>query len=67
LSTLTTRIQKTNVKRDKLRNSQRRYKALWTLYTTLTYTVCLLILAFVTGWQNWGSLEYAVVTGAPPL
>ena len=65
LSQLSTKINKAQSKDASLRSSARRYKALWTLYTSFIYTICTLILVLVTGYQRWAVPEYAAVIGGP--
>ncbi|KAL8812276.1 MAG: hypothetical protein Q9223_007335 [Gallowayella weberi] len=65
LSTLSNRITKTNTKLDSLRQSSRRFSALWTLYTSFAYLLCTVVLILVVGWREWGVLEYAGVVGGP--
>ncbi|KAL8804762.1 MAG: hypothetical protein Q9182_002354 [Xanthomendoza sp. 2 TL-2023] len=67
LSTLSNRITKTNTKLDSLRQSSRRFSALWTLYTSFAYLLCSVVLILVVGWREWGVLEYAGVVGGPVL
>ncbi|KAL8879992.1 MAG: hypothetical protein Q9198_002505, partial [Flavoplaca austrocitrina] len=65
LSTLSTRINKTNTKLESLRQTSRRFSALWTLYTSFAYLLCSLILILVVGWREWGVVEYAGLVGGP--
>ncbi|KAL8938776.1 MAG: hypothetical protein Q9211_003048 [Gyalolechia sp. 1 TL-2023] len=65
LSTLSNKINKTNAKLDSLRQSSRRYGALWTLYTSFAYLLCTVVLVLVVGWREWGVAEYAGVVGGP--
>ncbi|KAL8891183.1 MAG: hypothetical protein Q9205_000608 [Flavoplaca limonia] len=65
LSTLSTRINKTNTKLESLRQTSRRFSALWTLYTSFAYLLCSLILILVVGWREWGVAEYAGLVGGP--
>ncbi|KAI4259783.1 MAG: hypothetical protein LQ352_000589 [Teloschistes flavicans] len=65
LSALSTRITKTNAKLDALRQSSRRYSALWTLYTSFAYLLCATILILVVGWREWGVVEYFGLAGGP--
>jgi hypothetical protein len=37
------------------------------LYGGFAYILAFLILTLVTGWRNWGPVEYGVVTGGPIL
>ncbi|KKA22307.1 hypothetical protein T310_3637 [Rasamsonia emersonii CBS 393.64] len=65
LSSLSTKITQTTNRLDSHRQQARRFKALWTLYTTFAYLLYSIILALVLGWQNWGIVEYAAVLGGP--
>jgi hypothetical protein len=47
------------------RSRARRIKALWTLYTTVTYLLYTLIIALVLGPQKWAIPHYAGLAGAP--
>ncbi|KAI4102049.1 MAG: hypothetical protein L6R37_004608 [Teloschistes peruensis] len=67
LSALSTRIIKTNTKLDTLRQSSRRYSALWTLYTSFAYLLCAAILILVVGWREWGVAEYVGLAAGPVL
>lgn len=42
-------------------------KALFTLYTTLAYLLCLIISFLVIGWPNWTKVEYTALAGSPVL
>ncbi|GIC94944.1 uncharacterized protein Aud_002275 [Aspergillus udagawae] len=67
LSALSTKITQTTNRLDLHRQHARRFKALWTLYTTFAYLLYSIILALVLGWQNWGVTEYAAIIGGPVL
>lgn len=67
LSQLSQRITKAASKNDSFRQQQRRYKVLWTLYTSFAYILVALILTLVTGWRTWGAAEYSLVAGGPVL
>jgi hypothetical protein len=67
LSALSTKITQTTSRLDLHRQHARRFKALWTLYTTFAYLLYSIILALVLGWQNWGVTEYAAIVGGPVL
>jgi hypothetical protein len=67
LSALFTKITQTTNRLDLHRQHARRFKALWTLYTTFAYLLYSIILALILGWQNWGVTEYAAITGGPVL
>ncbi|CAO1598585.1 hypothetical protein XANCAGTX0491_002347 [Xanthoria calcicola] len=65
LSTLSSRINRTNTKLDSLRQSSRRFGALWTLYTSFAYLLGAIVLVLVVGWREWGRVEYAGLVGWP--
>ncbi|KAJ5960755.1 uncharacterized protein N7479_007905 [Penicillium vulpinum] len=67
LSTLSTKITQTTALLDQQRQSSRRIKALWTLYSTFAYLFYSIILALVLGWESWGVKEYAAIAGGPVL
>ncbi|KAF7585443.1 hypothetical protein BBP40_010902, partial [Aspergillus hancockii] len=67
LSTLSGKITRANTRLDTHRQNARRFKALWTLYTTFAYLLYSIILALVLGWQNFGVVEYAAIAGGPIL
>ncbi|KAL4914387.1 hypothetical protein BDW62DRAFT_144540 [Aspergillus aurantiobrunneus] len=67
LSTLSTKITQTTARLDLHRQHARRFKALWTLYTSFIYLLYSVILALVLGWQNWGVKEYAAILGGPVI
>ncbi|KAF2725099.1 hypothetical protein K431DRAFT_203803, partial [Polychaeton citri CBS 116435] len=67
LSTLSGKIQRASAKNDTLRQHQRRYKALWTLYTVFAYILVTAILTLITGYDKWGSIEYTTITGGPVI
>ncbi|KAL8902204.1 MAG: hypothetical protein Q9207_004828 [Kuettlingeria erythrocarpa] len=67
LSALSKKITKANNKLDALRQTSRRFSALWTLYTTFVYLFCTIVLVLVVGWRNWGVAEYVGVVGGPIL
>ncbi|KAK3050800.1 hypothetical protein LTR09_007876 [Extremus antarcticus] len=67
LSQLSTKITKASTQNDGLRQHQRRFKVLWTLYTSFAYILVALILTLVTGWDKWGAIEYSAVAGGPVL
>ncbi|PYH85558.1 hypothetical protein BO82DRAFT_350890 [Aspergillus uvarum CBS 121591] len=67
LSALSEKITRTTNHLDLHRQHARRFKALWTLYTTFAYLLYSIILALVLGWQNWGIAEYAAIVGGPIL
>ncbi|KAF2769583.1 hypothetical protein EJ03DRAFT_327189 [Teratosphaeria nubilosa] len=67
LSKLSTQITKASAQNDKFRQKQRRYKVLWTLYSSFAYILVAAILTLVTGYQRWGPVEYTTVAGGPVL
>lgn len=67
LSTLSTRIAESTTRLDQQRQTARRFKALWTLYSTFAYLFYSIILALVLGWESWGVKEYAAIAGGPVL
>ncbi|TKA31954.1 hypothetical protein B0A50_01199 [Salinomyces thailandicus] len=67
LSQLSTKINKASAQNDSFRQRQRRYKVLWTLYSTFAYILVAAILTLVTGYQRWSALEYSALAGSPVL
>ncbi|KAL2443586.1 hypothetical protein ABEF95_007330 [Exophiala dermatitidis] len=67
LSKLSAQISSASLALDTTRSRGRRVKALWTLYTTLTYLLYTLIIGLVLGPQNWSPYHYAGLVGAPVL
>lgn len=67
LRQLSTKINAATAQNDRLRQSQRRLKALWTLYSSFAYILVALILVLVTRIQNWDIYEYTAVAGGPVL
>lgn len=67
LSQLSTKINKVSAQNDGFRQRQRRYKVLWTLYSTFAYILIAAILTLVTGWDKWGAVEYSAMGGGPVL
>ncbi|KAI1942711.1 hypothetical protein LOZ66_001117 [Ophidiomyces ophidiicola] len=67
LSQLSKRLAETNSHLDRLRQRSRRFKALWTLYTTFIYILYSVILVLVLGRERWGPLEYTGLCGSPVL
>lgn len=67
LSTLSSKIAEATTRLDQHRSSSRRFKALWTLYSTFAYLFYSIILALVLGWDSWGVKEYAAIAGGPVL
>ncbi|KIW08221.1 uncharacterized protein PV09_01149 [Verruconis gallopava] len=67
LSGIAQKISKTGAKNDALRQRARKLKVGWTIYGGFTYILTALILILVTGWQNWGAIEYTTVAGGPVL
>ncbi|KAJ5691808.1 hypothetical protein N7462_001231 [Penicillium macrosclerotiorum] len=67
LSALSTKISQATTRLDQQRQTARRFKALWTLYSTLAYLFYSIVSALVLGWDNWGLKEYAAIVGGPVL
>ncbi|EXJ80734.1 hypothetical protein A1O3_07018 [Capronia epimyces CBS 606.96] len=67
LSKLSSQITSANLALDTSRSRGRRVKALWTLYTTLTYLLYTLVIVLVLGPQNWSLYHYSGLIGAPVL
>ncbi|KAI6251331.1 hypothetical protein HI914_00386 [Erysiphe necator] len=67
LAALATKISKSEIHLENLRSSSRKYKALWTLYTTFLYLFGLVVLVLVVGWKNWTILEGTALAGWPTL
>jgi hypothetical protein len=67
LSTLSTKIAQSTTRLDQQRQTARRFKALWTLYSTFAYLFYSIVLALVLGWESWGVKEYAAIAGGPVL
>ncbi|KAI0203341.1 hypothetical protein F4808DRAFT_41232 [Astrocystis sublimbata] len=67
LSTLSTKITNTQAQLEKVRNSARRIKLLWTLYLAFAYLVYAIVLTLVVGWQNLGPWEWTGMAGGPVL
>ena len=65
LSQLQEKITKAQLQLDTLNQNSRRRVALWTLYTSFAYILCVVVLALVVGWRNWGAVEYTAVAGSP--
>ncbi|KAE8349615.1 hypothetical protein BDV28DRAFT_57661 [Aspergillus coremiiformis] len=65
LQALSGKITRANARLDTHRQNARRFKALWTLYTTFAYLLYSIILALVLGWQNFGMVEYGAIAGGP--
>ncbi|KAI9805529.1 MAG: hypothetical protein M1825_000780 [Sarcosagium campestre] len=65
LSALSERIAKYAADLDSLHATSRRFKALWTLYSSFAYILYSIILALVVGWHNWGPGEYGAIIGGP--
>ncbi|KAF2231635.1 hypothetical protein EV356DRAFT_286012 [Viridothelium virens] len=65
LRSLSEKISKTSAKNDSLRKNERYNKVWWTLSTGFTYIIAALILILVTGYRNWGIVEYSLLAGGP--
>ncbi|KAI4747589.1 hypothetical protein E4T50_02136 [Aureobasidium sp. EXF-12298] len=67
LSSLSSKINKESARNDRLHQRQRRYKVLWTLYTTFAYLLAATILILVTGLPNCTAVEYTGLAASPLL
>ncbi|CAD0099004.1 unnamed protein product [Aureobasidium mustum] len=67
LSSLSTKINKESARNDRLHQRQRRYKVLWTLYTTFAYLLAATILILITGLPNCTAVEYTGLAASPLL
>lgn len=67
LSQLSAKINKATAQNEQFQQRRRRYKVLWTLYSSFTYILVVAILTLVTGWDQWGPLEYSAIAGSPVL
>ncbi|KAK2735820.1 hypothetical protein FQN57_001097 [Myotisia sp. PD_48] len=67
LSALSVKIARTNSRLAQHVQRSRRFKALWTLYTTFAYILYILIATLVLGRDRWGQVEYTVLSGSPVL
>ncbi|KAJ8121411.1 hypothetical protein ONZ43_g2128 [Nemania bipapillata] len=67
LATLSTKITNTQAQLERVRNSSRRIKLLWTLYLAFAYLVYAIVLTLVVGWQNLGPWEWTGMAGGPVL
>lgn len=67
LSQLSTKINAAAASTDRLRSTQRRLKALWTLYASFAYILVAAILLLVTRVENWNAYEYGAVGSGPVL
>ncbi|KAK5181787.1 hypothetical protein LTR44_005987 [Exophiala sp. CCFEE 6388] len=65
LSKLSSQITAANLTIETSRSRSRRAKALWTLYTTLTYLLYTLVIVLVLGPQNWSPYHYGGLAGGP--
>jgi hypothetical protein len=65
LSGLSSKINKESARHDGLCQRQRRYKVLWTLYTTFAYLLAATILILVTGLPNCSLAEYSGLAASP--
>ncbi|KAJ5152606.1 uncharacterized protein N7482_009084 [Penicillium canariense] len=65
LSTLSTKIAQATTRLDQQRQTARRFKALWTLYSTFAYLFYSIVLALVLGWESWGSRNTPPLPAAP--
>jgi hypothetical protein len=67
LSALSTKISKSQLQLETLRQRSRRIAALWTLYSSFAYLLCAIVLGLVVGWKNWSVWEYTALAGGPVL
>lgn len=67
LSTLSAKLAQATSRLDQQRQVSRRFKALWTLYSTFAYLFYSIILALVLEWERWGVKEYSAIAGGPVL
>ena len=67
LSTLSAKIAEATSRLDQQRQTSRRFKALWTLYSTFAYIFYSIVLALVLGWETWGIKEYTAIVCGPIL
>ncbi|POS87095.1 hypothetical protein EPUL_001512, partial [Erysiphe pulchra] len=65
LAALATTISKSEIHLESLRLNLRRYKALWTLYTSFIYLFGLVVLVLVIGWKNWTIWEGTILAVWP--
>ncbi|KUJ08173.1 uncharacterized protein LY89DRAFT_600233 [Mollisia scopiformis] len=65
LSALASKITASQAHLDSLRSRGRRFKALWTLYTSLAYLISVVVLFLAVGWKNLGALEYTALASSP--
>lgn len=61
------KIAQSNGRLEVHRQRARRFRALWTLYTTFAYILYALIAALVLGWERWGPVEYTALSGSPVM
>ncbi|KAH9905185.1 hypothetical protein F4778DRAFT_696576 [Xylariomycetidae sp. FL2044] len=67
LSILSAKITTTQTQLDRVRNSSRRIRVLWTLYLAFAYLVYAIVLVLVVGTKNLGSWEWTGLAGGPVL
>lgn len=67
LSNLSTKITQTTTRQDAQRQLARRFKALWTLYTSFAYLLYSIVVALVVGWENYGLKEIPALVGGPVM
>ncbi|OJD13313.1 hypothetical protein AJ78_06217 [Emergomyces pasteurianus Ep9510] len=65
LSSLSAKIARATTRLDRHRQRSRRYRVLWTLYTSFAYLLYSIIIILVLGWHNWGPCEYTTLAGGP--
>lgn len=64
---MSSQITSANLALDTTRSRSRRAKALWTLYTTLTYLLYTLVIVLVIGPQNWSLYHYIGLLLSPAV
>ncbi|CZR70067.1 uncharacterized protein PAC_19968 [Phialocephala subalpina] len=65
LAALSSKITASQARLDSIRSRGRRFKALWTLYTSLAYLISVVVLFLAVGWKNLGALEYTALASSP--
>lgn len=65
LSALSSKIAKASNRLEGTRQQARRFKGLWTLYSSFVYLLYVVVVGLVVGWRNWGPIEYTTLSGGP--
>ncbi|MCJ1243199.1 hypothetical protein MMC30_000396 [Trapelia coarctata] len=65
LSALSSKIAKASSRLEGSRQQGRRFKGLWTLYSSFVYLLYVVVVGLVVGWRNWGPVEYTAISGGP--